>query len=114
MNNDITSGPTETFRFSDIAAISVFLLELLGWFLALPLIGIVLQEWMTYPEVGDAAIGILPFGLLVLFTSIIFLMTAIALSPRAKRLSKYFRMVTIASPAVGFLVGIAMIYRALS
>ncbi len=113
MKNSTTSGPTGTSWIPDIAAVLAFILGLLGWMLALPLIVLVLREWTIYPDAGDAAIGLIIFGPLVLLVSCLFLLTSIVLGLRAGRLPKWFRVVTIASPALGCLVGLAIIYRAL-
>ncbi len=109
-----TSGPAGTSRVPDVAAVLVFLLGLVGWLLALPCVALVLREWAIYPDAGDAAIGLLVLGPLVLLVGLVLLVAAVALSLWARRLPRWFRAITIASPALGCLVGLAILYRALA
>ena len=100
-------------RIPEIAVITIFILGILGWLLALDSIALIVHEWAIYPDVGDAAIGLIIFGPAVLGVSLLFLLASIASSLRAKRLPKWFRVLTVVSPALGCLVGLAIIYRAL-
>ena len=114
MSNHTKSEGGSKWRIPDIVAIVVFVLGLLAWLLAAGPIALVMHEWTIYPEAGDAAIGLIIFGPLVLAVSLLFLLASVILSLFAKRLPVWFRVLTVLSPALGCLVGVAIIYRALS
>ena len=99
----------------DAAAVAVFLLGLLGWYFALGGIVIVMREWAIYPDAGDAAIGMLVFGPAILGASVLLLLLSLPLAFRQRetRLPAWFRVLMVISPALGCLVGLAIIYRAL-
>ena len=103
----------KTAGIAEVAAVAVFVLGLAAWLLASGSIALIVHEWRTYPDAGDAAIGLIIFGPAVLGVSLLLLLAAVFLSRRAKRLPKWFRALTVISPALGCLVGLAIIYRAL-
>lgn len=107
-------APADGLRLTEIAAVAVFVLGLVGWLLALPSFALILREWKAYPDPGDAAIGLLIFGPLVLFIAFLLLVASVGFSLRARRLPRAFHALAIASHAAGCLAGLAIIYRALS
>ena len=113
MGNDTGPSGGSKLRIADIALIVVFALGILAWGLALDPIAVVLHEWTIYPQAGDAGVGMLVLGADVLVGSLLFLAASIPLSFVAKGLPKWFRGLTVASPALGCLVALAVFYRAL-
>jgi len=113
MGDETKSKSRGKWRVVDFVAIAVFVLGLLAWLLAAGPITIIMHEWTVYPKVGDAAIGLIIFGPLVLAVSLLFLLASILLSIFAKRLPVWFRVLTVVSPVLGCFVGLAIIYRAM-
>ena len=100
-------------RIADIAAVVLFVLGIIGWLAALDSIALVFREWAIYPDAGDAAIGLIIFGPIVLLVSFVLLLASIGAICHAKRLPRWFRVTAVVSPALGCLVGLAIIHRAL-
>ena len=97
----------------DIALIFVFTLGIIAWMLAFDLIALILKEWLIYPKAGDAAIGLVIFGPIVVAISFTLLLVSYFLSISTNRLPRWFRVLTMIPPALGCLAGLAIIYRAL-
>ncbi len=92
----------------------VMVLSGIGWLFALPLVSIVLEEWTLYDEPGDAAIGMLVVGPIMLVVSLALLALAGVLSIFARRLPLVARVLSLVLPAAGVAAAAAILYRALS
>ncbi len=113
MNDNTNSEFAAGSRFSYWAAVVVFIIGFVGWVLIAPLLDIVIGEWVTHPgDAGDAGIGIAILAFLVIPISIILLVASIVLNAFATGLPRWFRVLAIASPIMGLLVGAALFYRA--
>ncbi len=92
----------------------VMVLSGIGWLFALPLVSIVLEEWTLYDEPGDAAIGMLVVGPIMLVVSLALLALAGVLSIFSRRLPLVARVLSLVLPAAGVAAAAAILYRALS
>ena len=115
MNTTAEPDASPRLRLREIAAIIVFALTLIGWLSQLHLFALIAREWVEAPDSpGDAAIGMIFYGPAVLVVSFVLLLAAIASSQSADRLPRWFRRLTVALPAMGCLVGAAILFRAFS
>ena len=96
----------------DTVAVIVFAVGIVGWACISGFLVLVFDEWKRYPRAGDAAIGIFLLAVGVLFMSMCALAASIILAFLAKRLPKWFLIISILSPALGVLVGLVLFYRA--
>lgn len=114
MDSRAKSNGRGGLRILDIVAVVVCILGLFAWFLAMDTIALVMIVWAIYPDAGDAAIGLIVFGPAVLGVSLVFLLASVVLSRHATHLPMWLRVLMVISPALGCLVGLGIIYRALS
>ncbi len=91
--------------------IIVFVLGLIGWVAALPGLGIIVREAGTYPDPGDAAIGILVLAILMGGASMILLALGSVLAFLAKGMPTWFRVLTVVSPTLGLVVTVLLLLR---
>lgn len=105
---------TPTWKGAPIALVAAVTLGLAGWVYAWPLIGLVFREWAIYPNVGDAAIGILFLGVAVFGISSALLLTSICLCLVARPLPMATRILALSPSAAGCVVGALLLYRALA
>jgi uncharacterized membrane protein len=85
MTDQTNQREDDRLSVADIAAVVVLLLGALIWVLVVPLILLVMEEWVRYPRVGDAAIGLIIFGPAIVAVSLVFLLVSVLLSRKARR-----------------------------
>ena len=113
MDDKTTPANEALLGISEIFALLVFILGIIGWIMVLPLLDIVISEWAIYPDAGDAGVGMLLLVFVMVPLSVVLLAVSIPLSCKAVRLPKLLRIITVISPALGCLAGLLVLYRAL-